>query len=579
MALKQSDPELADLRSRIRHSAAHVLAEVVVELFPDAKLTIGPPTQDGFYYDFAVDEPFTPEDLKRIEKRMRKSIGRNHPFVEREVSRKEAEELVKDNPFKLEILEGIPEDEDVTFCAHGDFEDLCRGGHVESTGQIKAVKLLSASGAYWRGDEKNSMLQRIYGTAWESKEAQAEYLHMLEEADRRDHRKLGQQMNLFFFDPISPASPFFLPKGAYIFNRLIEYVRGLYDRYGYDEVITPELFLTDLWKTSGHYEAYIENMYTMEVDEREYGVKPMNCPAAAMIYASSLRSYRELPIRMADFGRLHRYERSGVTHGLMRVRSLTQDDAHIFCTLDQIGDEVRGFIAMLQESYKVLGFEEIRYALSLRPEKRVGSDELWDRAEATLTEVLQASGLKHDVEPGEGAFYGPKIDMFVPDALGREWQLGTVQLDFNLPERFDLDYVAEDGSRQRVVVIHRAMLGSLERFLGVWIEHLAGAFPVWIAPVQAVLVPITDRNVGYCEGVQAELKASGLRVDLDDSNDRMNAKIRKAQLQKIPYMLVVGDREQEGGTVAVRLRSGDDLGAMALDEIKERILSEVRAYA
>ena len=579
MALKQSDPELADLRSRIRHSAAHVLAEVVVELFPDAKLTIGPPTQDGFYYDFAVDEPFTPEDLKRIEKRMRKSIGRNHPFVEREVSRKEAAELVKDNPFKLEILEGIPEDEDVTFCAHGDFEDLCRGGHVESTGQIKAVKLLSASGAYWRGDEKNSMLQRSYGTAWESKEAQAEYLHMLEEADRRDHRKLGQQMNLFFFDPISPASPFFLPKGAYIFNRLIEYVRGLYDRYGYDEVITPELFLTDLWKTSGHYEAYIENMYTMEVDEREYGVKPMNCPAAAMIYASSLRSYRELPIRMADFGRLHRYERSGVTHGLMRVRSLTQDDAHIFCTPDQIGDEVRGFIAMLQESYKVLGFEEIRYALSLRPEKRVGSDELWDRAEATLTEVLQASGLKHDVEPGEGAFYGPKIDMFVPDALGREWQLGTVQLDFNLPERFDLDYVAEDGGRQRVVVIHRAMLGSLERFLGVWIEHLAGAFPVWIAPVQAVLVPITDRNVGYCEGVQAELKASGLRVDLDDSNDRMNAKIRKAQLQKIPYMLVVGDREQEGGTVAVRLRSGDDLGAMALDEIKERILSEVRAYA
>ncbi|MCH7734570.1 MAG: threonine--tRNA ligase [Chloroflexi bacterium] len=579
MALKQADPELADLRSRIRHSAAHVLAEVVVELFPDAKLTIGPPTQDGFYYDFAVDEPFTPDDLKRIEKRMRKSIGRNHPFVEREVSRKEAAELVKDNPFKLEILEGIPEDEDVTFCAHGEFEDLCRGGHVESTGQIKAVKLLSASGAYWRGDEKNPMLQRIYGTAWESKEAQAEYLHMLEEADRRDHRKLGRQMNLFFFDPVSPASPFFLPKGTYVFNRLVEYVRGLYGRYGYDEVITPELFLTDLWKTSGHYEAYIENMYTMEVDEREYGVKPMNCPAAAIIYASSLRSYRELPIRLADFGRLHRYERSGVTHGLMRVRSMVQDDAHIFCTPDQIGDEVRDFIAMLQESYKVLGFEEIRYALSLRPENRVGSDELWDSAEAALTEVLEASDLKHDVEPGEGAFYGPKIDMFVPDAIGREWQLGTVQLDFNMPERFDLDYVAEDGSKQRVVMIHRAMLGSLERFLGVWIEHLAGNFPVWIAPVQAVLVPITDRNVEYCRGVQAQLKASGLRVELDDSNERMNAKIRKAQLQKIPYMLVVGDREQEGGTVAVRLRNGDDLGALDINEIEERILNEVQTYA
>ena len=579
MALKQADPELADLRSRIRHSAAHVLAEVVVELFPDAKLTIGPPTQDGFYYDFAVDEPFTPDDLKRIEKRMRKSIGRNHPFVEREVSRKEAAELVKDNPFKLEILDGIPEDEDVTFCAHGEFEDLCRGGHVESTGQIKAVKLLSASGAYWRGDEKNPMLQRIYGTAWESKEAQAEYLHMLEEADRRDHRKLGRQMNLFFFDPVSPASPFFLPKGTYVFNRLVEYVRGLYGRYGYDEVITPELFLTDLWKTSGHYEAYIENMYTMEVDEREYGVKPMNCPAAAIIYASSLRSYRELPIRLADFGRLHRYERSGVTHGLMRVRSMVQDDAHIFCTPDQIGDEVRDFIAMLQESYKVLGFEEIRYALSLRPENRVGSDELWDSAEAALTEVLEASDLKHDVEPGEGAFYGPKIDMFVPDAIGREWQLGTVQLDFNMPERFDLDYVAEDGSKQRVVMIHRAMLGSLERFLGVWIEHLAGNFPVWIAPVQAVLVPITDRNVEYCRGVQAQLKASGLRVELDDSNERMNAKIRKAQLQKIPYMLVVGDREQEGGTVAVRLRNGDDLGALDINEIEERILNEVQTYA
>ena len=579
MALKQADPELADLRSRIRHSAAHVLAEVVVELFPDAKLTIGPPTQDGFYYDFAVDEPFTPDDLKRIEKRMRKSIGRNHAFVEREVSRKEAVDLVKDNPFKLEILEGIPEDEDVTFCAHGEFEDLCRGGHVESTGQIKAVKLLSASGAYWRGDEKNPMLQRIYGTAWESKEAQAEYLHMLEEADRRDHRKLGRQMNLFFFDPVSPASPFFLPKGTYVFNRLVEYVRGLYGRYGYDEVITPELFLTDLWKTSGHYEAYIENMYTMEVDEREYGVKPMNCPAAAIIYASSLRSYRELPIRLADFGRLHRYERSGVTHGLMRVRSMVQDDAHIFCTPDQIGDEVRDFIAMLQESYKVLGFEEIRYALSLRPENRVGSDELWDSAEAALTEVLEASGLKHDVEPGEGAFYGPKIDMFVPDAIGREWQLGTVQLDFNMPERFDLDYVAEDGSKQRVVMIHRAMLGSLERFLGVWIEHLAGNFPVWIAPVQAVLVPITDRNVEYCRGVQAQLKASGLRVELDDSNERMNAKIRKAQLQKIPYMLVVGDREQEGGTVAVRLRNGDDLGALDINEIEERILNEVQNYA
>ncbi len=579
MALKQADPELVDLRSRLRHSAAHVLAEAVLEMWPDAKLTIGPPTQDGFYYDFGVDQPFTPEDLKRIEQRMRKSIGRNHPFEEREVSRSEAAELVKDNPFKLEILEGIPEDEKVTFCGHGDFEDLCRGGHVESTGQIKAVKLLSASGAYWRGDEKNPMLQRIYGTAWESKEAQADYLHMLEEADRRDHRKLAQQMDLFFFDPISPSMPFYLPKGTFVFNKLVQFVRDLYDTHGYQEVITPEVFLTDLWKRSGHYEAYIENMYTMEVEDREYGIKPMNCPAAMKVYESTLRSYRDLPLRFADFSRLHRYERSGVTHGLTRTRSFFQDDAHIFCTPDQISDEVKGFIDMLISSYKIFGFDDVRFALSLRPEKRIGSDELWDRAEEVLEAILAEHKIEYDRMDGEGAFYGPKIDVFAPDALGREWQLGTVQLDFNQPDRFELEYVTEDGDRQRPALIHRAMLGSIERFMGVWIEHIAGAFPTWISPVQAVLIPITDRNVEYCEGVQTQLKDSGLRVELDASNDRMNAKIRKAQLQKIPYMLVVGDREQEGGSVAVRLRNGEDLGAMGIGEITERILDEVKSYA
>lgn len=463
-----SQDELVEFRNNMRHSAAHVLAEAVLKLRPEAKLTIGPPIEDGFYYDFDVDEPFTPEDLKAIEKVMRHSINKNTEFVEREVSREEALEQVRDNAYKIEILDGIPEGTRVTFCSHsnGEFEDLCRGGHVAKTGDIKAFKLLSTAGAYWRGDENNKMLQRVYGTAWESKEAQSDHLHRLEEAEKRDHRKLGRELGLFFFDPIAPASPFFLPKGAFVVNGLTEFVRDLYTRYDYKEVITPQIFNTDLWRRSGHYENYAENMFFINIDETEYGVKPMNCPAAAMLYASETHSYRDLPLRYADFGRLHRYERSGVTHGLTRVRSLTQDDAHIFCTLDQIGQEVRGFLDMLRESYEVFGLDNPRFTLSLRPEKRVGTDQMWDQAEAALEEILADSGLSFDTVAGEGAFYGPKIDIFVPDALNREWQLGTVQLDFSLPERFDLEYAADDGSRQKVVVIHRAMLGSIERFLG-----------------------------------------------------------------------------------------------------------------
>ena len=580
MAVKFKDlsPEdQNDYRDRMRHSAAHVLAEAVTNLFPEAQLTIGPPIADGFFYDFAVPEPFTPEDIKRIELKMRDSIKANTKFVERETSRDEALGLMKDNPYKVEILKGIPADERVTFCSHSDntFEDLCRGGHMERTGDIKAYKLLSSAGAYWRGDESNSMLQRIYGTAWESRNAQKNYLRRRDEAEKRDHRKLGRSLGLFFFDPIAPASPFFLPKGTHVINSLIDYVRELYTRYGYQEVITPQIFNTELWKRSGHLDAYAENMYFLDVDEREFGVKPMNCPAAAMLYLANSRSYRELPIRMADFGRLHRNERSGVTHGLNRVRSFVQDDAHIFCTFDQISAEITSFLQMLNESYKVFGFEKTRFELSLRPEKRVGSDEMWDQAESILTEVLDATGHKYTAQSGEGAFYGPKIDAFVPDAIGREWQLGTVQLDFSLPERFDMEYTAENGNRDRPVVIHRAMLGSLERFLGVLIEHLSGAFPLWLSPVQAVIVPIADRHNEFCFEVGKRISEAGFRVEVNDSNDRMNAKIRQAQLQKIPYMLVAGDREVEGQSLSVRTRSGDNLEPMSIDQVIHRFVKQV----
>ena len=410
------------------------------------------------------------------------------------------------------------------------------------------------------------MLQRIYGTAFETAEALEEHLLRLEEAQRRDHRRLGRELELFMFDPIAPASPFFFPKGALVYNLLVEYVRGLYRRYGYQEVITPQIFSTELWKRSGHYDNYMESMYFTTVEDREYGVKPMNCPGHALMYASRLHSYRDLPLRYADFGRLHRYERSGVTHGLTRVRTFSQDDAHIFCTPDQIHQEVESFINMVLECYRLFHFNDVRIALSLRPEQRVGSDSMWDQAEAALEEVLQSVELPFERIPGEGAFYGPKIDFFVPDALGREWQLGTVQLDFSLPERFDLEYIAEDGSQKRPVVIHRAMLGAIERFFGILIEHYAGAFPTWLAPVQAVVIPIADRHLDYARLVEGSLKERDIRVEVDDRSERMNAKIRHAQLQKVPYMLVVGDKEATSNSVAVRQRDGQDLGPKTLTE-------------
>ena len=569
-------PELASLRHRMRHSASHIMADAVLELFPEAKFAIGPPTDDGFYYDFDVSRTFTPEDLESIEELMRRRVAADTSFVRAEVSRDEAHQCFQDQPFKQELIDSIPQGEAVSTYSHGSFVDLCEGPHVERTGQVAAFKLLSVAGAYWRGDERNPMLQRIYGTAFESQEALDQHLELLEEAQRRDHRRLGRELGLFLFDPIAPASPFFLPKGATVYNLLTDYVRGLYKQHGYQEVITPQIFSSELWKRSGHYDNYKENMFFVYSDEQEYGIKPMNCPAHALLFAAELRSYRDLPVRFADFGRLHRNERSGVTHGLIRVRSFSQDDAHIFCTADQVQEETRSFIEMLRGAYRVFGFDEPRVELSLRPEKRVGSDEMWDRAEAALEEVLRATGLPFEAKPGEGAFYGPKIDFFVPDALGREWQLGTIQLDFSLPERFDLEYAAEDGSRPRPVLLHRAMLGAIERFMGVLIEHYGGAFPVWLAPVQATVIPIADRHIPYARQVASQLHAQDLRVEVDDRGARMQAKIRDAQLQKVPYMLVVGDKEESAGTAAVRLRDGSDLGPLPVADVIERLVGESR---
>ncbi|MBL76542.1 MAG: threonine--tRNA ligase [Chloroflexi bacterium] len=580
MAIKNISPEgndLAELRSRIRHSAAHVMAEAVLALFPDAQFAVGPSTSDGFYYDFAVERSFTPEDLQKIEDHMRDTIEKNLVFEYSEISRTEATERFSGQQFKLEIIDSIPDDEAISIYKHGDFVDLCRGPHINSSSDIVAVKLMSVAGAYWRGDEKNPMLQRIYGTAWESESKLEEHLQRLEEAAKRDHRRLGQDLKLFFFDSIAPASPFFLPNGSVLSNTLIEYVRDLYQRYGYKEVITPQVFDSELWKKSGHYENYKENMYFTYIEDREFGVKPMNCPAAALIYNAELHSYRDLPLRYADFGRLHRFERSGVTHGLTRVRTFSQDDAHIFCTPEQVESEISSFISMVEETFRVFQFDDVRVALSLRPDKRIGDDALWDKAEGALASALDRKNIEFEAIPNEGAFYGPKIDFFVADAIGREWQLSTVQLDYNLPERFNLEYVDPDDERQRPVVIHRAMLGSLERFLGVVIEHFGGAFPTWLAPIQVQIIPIADRHIPYADQLKSKLEGLNIRVDVDSRSERMNSKIRQAQLYKIPYMLIVGDKEQDQDGAAVRLRSGEDLGVLETSQICERIYGEVIA--
>ena len=566
-----------ELRHRMRHSAAHVMADAVLQLFPEAKMGIGPPTQDGFYYDFEVSRPFTPEDLESIQKLMLEAISRSSAFQREELSREEAKIRFADQPYKLEIIDAIPDAETLSIYRHGDFIDLCQGPHLESTDQIPALKLLSVAGAYWRGDEHRPMLQRIYGTAFESQELLEDHLTRLEEAEKRDHRVLGRQLGLFsIHEEIGPGLVVWHPKGGVIRSKLEDYWRDLHFRHGYSIVYSPHIGRAQLWQTSGHLDFYRESMYApVEVDEQEYFLKPMNCPFHIMIYRSNLHSYRELPLRIAELGTVYRYERSGVLHGLMRVRGFTQDDAHIFCLPEQVEDEIGGVLDLTFELLEAFGFSEYSISLSTRPEKHVGDQEMWEHATESLRKALVDRGLDYNIDDGGGAFYGPKIDIKIKDALGRDWQCTTVQFDFNLPERFDLTYQDSEGGRSRPYMVHRAILGSLERFLGVLIEHYAGAFPLWLAPVQAVVIPIADRHLDYAQSVRQQLQDQGFRVEVDSRGERMNQKIRQAQLQKVPYMLVVGDAEIEQGAAAVRLREGTNLGPLPLAEVAQRMKDEL----
>ncbi len=560
----------------LRHSAEHVLADAVKRLWPDVEIDAGRQDHsEKFQYDFRFSRAFTPEDLEKIEQTMREILAEGSAFERIEVSREEAERTFREmgETLKVERLKDIPEGEPITLYRHGRFVDLCRGPHAQTLKQVGAVKLLESSGVFWKGDENNERLQRIYGTAFGSDKEMQEYAERQELARARDHRRLGQELDLFSFNPVAPASPFFHPRGASLYIALVDYVRELYKRYGYGEVITPQILDLELWKTSGHYENYRDAMFFTEVDERQFAVKPMNCPSHCLIFATRLRSYRDLPIRYADFGRLHRYERSGVTNGLFRVRSFCQDDAHIFCTEDQIETEVLAVADMVLELYRTFGFESVDVELSTRPEKRIGADETWDRAEGALKAALDHRGIVYKINAGDGAFYGPKIDFHIHDALGRSWQLGTVQLDYQMPARFGLTYVGADGAEHPPVMIHRAMFGSIERFMAILIEQTGGAFPLWLAPVQAVVLPVSERFLEFGEQVRARLAAGGVRVELDSRNEKLGYKIREAQMQKVPYMLVVGAREQEEATVSVRRRAGEDLGAMPVEAFLERAVS------
>ena len=551
----------------IRHSTAHLMAMAVQELFPGTQVTIGPVIENGFFYDFGTDRPFTDEDLRRIEQKMAEIAKRDLPIHREEWSRDDAIKTFDKlgEKYKVEIIKAIPGNETLSVYRQGEWFDLCRGPHVPSTGRLGAFKLLSVAGAYWRGDEHNAMLQRIYGTAWADQKDLDDYLKQVEEAKARDHRKLAKELELVHFSPLAPAMPIFLPKGAVIYNELLDFVRSYYRRDGYREVVTPLIWDTELFKISGHYDNYRENMFFSEVEEREYGVKPMNCPGDIQIFAMTRRSYRDLPIRLANFSRLHRYERSGVTHGLTRVRSFAQDDAHLFVTHDQIEVEIDRELRLISEIYNTFDFGEVTINLSTRPEKRIGTDAMWDAAEAALENALKKNNLAYNINAGDGAFYGPKLDFQVHDAIGRPWQLGTVQLDYAQPERFKLEYIGEDGKEHRPVMIHRAILGSLERFIGIIIEHFAGAFPLWLAPVQATVLPLSEKFLDYANETTAKIAAAGLRVEIDASNEKLGAKIRTAQMQKIPYMLVVGEKEASSGTVNVRKRTGEQ-AAVSLDE-------------
>ena len=563
----------------IRHSTAHLLAAAVKELYPEAQVTIGPVVDNGFYYDFAYSRPFTPEDLAAIEKRMSELARRDLPVSREVLPRDDATAffLSLGEKYKAELIAAIPAGEDVSLYRQGDFIDLCRGPHVPSTGKLKVFKLMKVAGAYWRGDQKNEQLQRIYGTAWAKKEELETYLTMLEEAEKRDHRRIGKQLDLFHLQDEAPGMVFWHPKGWTIWQEVEQYMRRVLDQNGYKEVKTPTIMDRSLWEKSGHWQNYAENMFTTCSENRDYAVKPMNCPGHVQIFNQGLRSYRDLPLRLAEFGSCHRNEPSGALHGIMRVRGFVQDDAHIFCTEEQILAETSDFIDLLQRVYADFGFTDILVKLSTRPAKRIGADETWDRAEAALAEALAAKGLTYELQPGEGAFYGPKIEFSLKDCLGRVWQCGTLQLDFSLPQRLGAEYVGDDNERHVPVMLHRAILGSLERFIGILIEHYAGAMPLWLSPVQAVVLNISERQGEYATHVAQTLRKAGLRAEADLRNEKITYKIREHSLNRLPYQIVVGDKEMAANLVAVRTRGGQDLGQMPIESLVERLLAEVAA--
>ncbi|MEC7150143.1 MAG: threonine--tRNA ligase [Pseudomonadota bacterium] len=582
----KSDAELRIITSRddqaleiLRHSTAHLLAQAVQQLFPGTQVTIGPTVEDGFYYDFASDHYFSLEDLEKIEAKMQELVADDLTVSRLVYSREQAIEMFRDmgEHYKVEIIEELPEGEEISVYQQGDWMDLCRGPHVPSTGKLGAFKLTKVAGAYWRGDANNQQLQRIYGTAWSSPKELKAYLNRIAEAEKRDHRKIGRKLGLFHFADDAPGSVFWHPKGWTLFRELLEYMRGRQDAAGYVEVNTPDVMDRSLWETSGHWFNYRENMFSTQTeDERIFALKPMNCPGSVSMFAQGLKSYRDLPLRMAEFGKVHRYEPSGALHGLMRVRHFTQDDAHIYCTEAQMEQECIDVVALVLDIYKDFGFDDVVIKLSTRPENRIGSDEVWDKLEGALSNALDVMGLDYVLFPGEGAFYGPKLEFVLRDAIGRDWQCGTLQVDMNLPERFDITYVDEDGNRdKRPVMLHRALFGSLERFIGILIEHFEGNFPVWLAPQQAVVVNITDKQSDYAEGVVSSLKAQGFRVATDLRNEKVGFKIREAELSKMPYVLVVGEKEREAGTVAVRGRHGADLGVMSIADFGAHLQTEI----
>lgn len=545
-------------RDVIRHSAAHIMAQAVQDLWPNTKVTIGPVIESGFYYDFDSEHKFTPEDLELIEKKMAQIISQDLEIKKEILSRNEAIQRFKDlgEKYKLELIDGFPPEEPIGIYTQGTWYDLCRGPHIQRTGQIKAVKLLSVAGSYWRGDEKREQLQRIYATAFENTKELKNYLDMLEEAKKRDHRKLGKDLNLFTFSPLAPGSPFFTPKGTLIYNSLQNYMREKYIKYGYQEVITPQIYDTELFHQSGHYENYKENMYFTEIDDKEFSVKPMNCPGHCVLFSSEKKSYRDLPLRIADFGRLHRFERSGVMHGLTRVRTFCQDDAHIFCRLEQLQQEIKNFMVFLNEVYNELGMSNYKIFLSTRPEKRMGEDSVWDQAEGALKGALEHLDLHYKINEGDGAFYGPKLDIMFVDALNRPWQLGTLQCDFNLPNAFKLSYTAEGNVEEKPVMLHRAILGSLERFIGVYLEHTAGRLPLWMTPIQVRILNLTDAQIPYCEELLSSFKEMNIRAEFDSRSEKLGFKIRQAQMDKVPYMVVIGDKEMQNGEISVRNLNG-----------------------